>query len=113
MQKFERSFQVWDYWVSHSQLLVRSAADISHPQNIDITFGGVQYMELPAMLPELELAEPVPDEQRRATEIVGRAVPVEQLFVLVTRGRRYLVVALGMWVTENDMPFMKSSLDRI
>jgi len=112
MQKFERSFQVWEYWVSHSQLLVRSPAEISYPRNIDITFAGVQYMELPAIMPDLELVDPLPEEQLRATELVGRPVPIEQVFVLVTGGHRYLVVAGGMWVAENDLPFMESSLER-
>jgi hypothetical protein len=111
MQKFERSFQVWEYWVTHAQLLVRSPGDIYYPRNIDIVFRGVWYMELPTIMPDLELVAPLPEEQRRATEIVGRPIPIEEVFVLVSGGCRYLVVALGMRVEENDMPFMKSSLE--
>jgi hypothetical protein len=42
----------------------------------------------------------------------GRPVPIEQVFVLVSSGRRYLVVAHGMWIQENDLPGMTSSLVR-
>jgi hypothetical protein len=95
-----------------TQLLVRSAADIQYPRNIDIRFGGVRYMELPTTLMHgLELADPLLEDHSRATEIVG-PIPVAQVFVLVSGGRRYLVVALGMWVEENDLPFMTSSLER-
>jgi hypothetical protein len=112
MKHFERSFQVWDYWVSHAQLLVRSPSDIYHARNIDLMFVGVQYVELPTILPDLALVEATPEEQRRATQAVGRPVPLEQVFVLSTSGQRYLVVAGGMRIYENDLPFMTSSLER-
>src|SRR5687768_14196095 len=112
MQKFERSFKVWEYWVSHGQLLVRSAADIHYPRNIDVMFVDVRYMELPTTLMHgLELGDLRPEDQRRATEMVGPII-YHQVFVLVSGERRYLVVAGAVYVEENDLPLMKSSLAR-
>ena len=63
-------------------------------------------------MPDLALEAPSHEDQQRVTEVAGRPIPIEQVFVLVSSGRRYLVVAHGMWIEENDLPGMTSSLVR-
>jgi hypothetical protein len=42
-----RYFQVWEFRVSHQQLLLRSPHDEQHPLCIDVIFAGVDYFALP------------------------------------------------------------------
>jgi hypothetical protein len=119
MAQFNRTFKMWDYWVSHSQLLLRSPGDLREPKgssesrNIDIIFLDVDYIELPAIMCGLELAsDATAEELSNVKEIIGDIVSPERMFVLISKGRRHLVVAGGMWVRENDLELMETSLDR-
>ena len=98
-----RAFQVWLFRVSHGELLVRSPKDGEHQRNVDLTFAGVEYMELPRHLVGLRLEDPTEEDVRRAEERVGTVVAAETVTVLVSQGRRYLVVAGFVKVAESDM----------
>lgn len=116
--RFERMFQIWEYWVSHAQLLLRSPGDLRCPpgtseaRNLDLMFVGVEYIELPAVIEGLELAESSAEDHRVAAQRIGHPVPAGHVFVLATAGRRHLVVAGGLTVLENDRELMQSSLER-
>ena len=112
MPRFERSFKLWDYYVSHSQLLLRSHKTVTHSKNIDIVFGDVDYVELPTILPGLEIVEASAEEQSRAEQVMGGPVAAERIFVIASQGRRYLVLAGGMRVSENELALFESSLQR-
>jgi hypothetical protein len=43
---------------------------------------------------------------------VGKAVPRNQVFVIESGGRRYVVVAAAVKVLENDLDIFESSLER-
>jgi hypothetical protein len=119
MQKFDRTFQVWEYWVGHAQLVLRSLGSVLQPsdsslsRNVDLQFVSVQYLELPTLLSELEIVDPVADECRKVREILGRDVPAQQVYVLATPDRRYLIVAGNMSVSENNLSPFKSNLERV
>jgi hypothetical protein len=120
MPEFDRTFKIWDYWVSHSQLLLRSPGDLRRPKgsseslNVDIIFVAVDYIELPTTLSELRLTSDVTTEELQSLEhAIGHAVLPEQVFVLTANGQRHRVVAGAMWVRENDLELMQSSLDRL
>src|SRR5258708_7111455 len=93
MQRFERKFQMWEYWVSRSQLLLRSRNASSQPRTIDLVFVSVDYIELPTLMSELEIVEASAEECTKAEHVLGRRVPTEQVFAFKTKDRRYLVVA--------------------
>lgn len=113
MLRSERRFQIWDYYVTHGQLLVRSHKTVTHPKNLDLMFKGVEYVELPATLFGLELVAPEPEDFRKAEGLVPDfTIPADWLFPIVTRSRRYLVVAGAMVIEENELAFRESSLDR-
>ena len=42
-----RDFQLWEYKVSHGQLLIRSPKDELHSKNLDLIFRGVQFISSP------------------------------------------------------------------
>jgi hypothetical protein len=112
MQHFKRNFRLWDFKVSHDQLLLRSPKNAENPKNLDVAFVGVEYIELPTKLKELTVGEAGDDDFRRADLGVGKAVPRNQVFVIESGGRRYVVVAAAMKVSETDLDLFESSLER-
>lgn len=51
---WERSFQVWDFSVSYSRLLLRSLRD-SSPSRVDVLFSNVEFMHVPASFSQLRI----------------------------------------------------------
>ncbi len=106
----DRRFQLWEYRVSHGSLLIRSPRGPGVEQNIDLVFSGVEYVACPRMLRGLELQTATPCDVERARDAIGGDVVAERVFVLVSGGRRNIVVAAGCRVTEHagdifDSPF--------
>ena len=112
MQHFKRNFRLWDFRVSHDQLLLRSPKTAENPKNLDVAFVGVEYVELPTKLKELTVGEAGDNDFRRADQAVGSPVPRGQVFVIESGGRRYVVVAAAVKVFENDLDIFESSLER-
>ena len=69
-----RRFQLWQYRVSHGEMLVRSPRDDEHPRNADLMFFGVEYLELPRFLPDLEIDEVRDADVARVVERLGKAL---------------------------------------
>lgn len=106
-----RLFQLWRYQVSHGCLLIRSPKDADHPRNVDIVFAGVDYVELPRLLPDLEIAEPTEADVLRAEELLGRAVRRESVVAILARGRRHIVVSAAVRVEDNEMELFEVPFD--
>jgi hypothetical protein len=58
----KRRFKLWDYNVSHNQLLIRSSKSENTNTNIDIKFIGVSYINLPATITDISFVEPISEE---------------------------------------------------
>lgn len=118
MSRFNRKFKLWEYWVTHSQLLLRSPGDLREPAdsqgrlNIDIEFVDVDYVELPTLMWEMEILKPSPEDCQKASAAVSREVSAEHIFVIVSQGRRYMIVAGAMQISQNDLELMKTNFDR-
>lgn len=103
-----RTFQFWQYRVSHGELLIRSPKDAAHPRNVDLMFVGVEYVDLPRFLPDLEIDEPEAPDLARAQERLGKSVELESVLVLKSQGRRHIVIAAAVKTVENDMDIFDS-----
>jgi hypothetical protein len=118
MFRSARKFQLWEYWVSHSQLVLRSVGDLrctpgtSEARNIDLSFVNVDYIELPTLMRDLEITDATMEECQRVGAVVEREVSPEEVFVIVSSGRRHLLVAGRLDVSENDMALNKTTVDR-
>jgi hypothetical protein len=112
MQELGRRFRVWDFRVSHDQLLLRSPKTSDEPRNFDLIFVGVEYVGMPTKLPELRIVDTTEDDVRAAERLLAREVPKEWVFVLESQGRRGLIVAAAMKAFENDLGFLESSLEK-
>lgn len=116
-QKSDRVFQVWEYLVSHGQLLIRSPkapATGNSPElstNIDLVCLGVEYMALPRRLSGLEIAPPTSDELRALDVVLGTAVDRKNVRILASEGKRFPVVAASCSFFENDWDIFESPLE--
>lgn len=111
MQHTARDFRMWDFRVSHDQLLLRSPKTADNPRNLDVAFVGVEFVGLPTMLERLAIDDAQEADFRRADAALGVAVPRHRVFVIESGARRYIVVAAAMKVFENDLDLFESSLE--
>ena len=116
-QKSGRTFKVWEYQVSHGQLLIRSPkapATGTSPEfltNVDLVCLGVEYMAVPRVLHGLELLPPSPDEMRHLEIALGKAVALDNAKVLASDGKRFSVVASSFSLSENDWDIFESPFE--
>lgn len=112
----DREFQLWDYWVSHSQLLIRSPLNENEGvmTNLDIIFRGVDYLALPSGPFKLRLCEASDEESALALSESkpGAISPGGNVFVLFCEGSKHYVIAYSFEVSENTLELFESSLIR-
>jgi len=108
-----RNFRLWDYSFVHHQLLLRSYVATPRPNSIDIAFAGVKYVDMPIRLSGLRLCAP----SRREVEAVrSKGIQIEgrdQVSILESDGRRFVVVAAMMWERSNMLGSPQSSLEYV
>jgi hypothetical protein len=107
----ERTFQVWEYRVSHGSLLIRSPRDSSIDTGIDLIFLDVLYMELPRFFMGLSLDDPTPEEIRRVEGTLSPKFTTDRIWILVSSGHRYLVAGGFMKIEENEREPFESPFD--
>lgn len=97
-----RVFQLWEYRVSHGGLLIRSPKGPQESSNIDVVFDGVEYIDCPRMLSGLLLTEGDAQVVRERVPALGEIRLPDRLFLLVSGGARYFVVASSCRVEESQ-----------
>ena len=103
-----RSFKLWEYRVSHKQLLIRCPKATNAESNIDVMFFNVQYIDLPTSFPDLQLDLPTRDEAVRLREHVEALAEGQIVFAIKTNHRRHLVVAGAVKVCTTKMGIFES-----
>ena len=106
----DRRFQIWEYKVSHQQLLIRSPKSKEHATNLDLIFVGVDYLALPKSMDGISVVPPDEAEQRFASTFNSESYS-PQIIILETRGKRHMVIAAKYRVFENDLDLFESSLE--
>jgi hypothetical protein len=112
-----RAFQVWEYQVSLGQLLVRSPGstatgdEAERRTNVDLTFFGVEYMALPRHLGDIEVSSSTKDEARELEALLGKPLSAEKLHILISKGRRFPVVAESLTISENEWDIFDSPFE--
>ncbi len=105
----ELTFKVWEYKVSHSQLLIRSP--ISTGGNLDLIFQAVSFVCLPTIFRDgvvvsaLDDIEPIGPVSRDDLE------PSSCVFLLKAPSPQWVVVASRLRVEHNDLELFESSLE--
>ena len=116
-QKSNRKFKVWEYQVSHGQLLIRSPkapATKTSPEfltNVDLVCLDVEYMALPRVLRGVEILPPTPDEIRHLETLLGKTIDPGHAKILASEGKRFPIVALRVSLSENDWDIFESPFE--
>ena len=98
-----RKFKFWFYHITHSEAIIRSERTEEFEKNIDIYFGDIQYMEMPAVLSELKLDNANEADIIYLAEKTGKAVRPKDVTVLLSGGRRYYIIASIIRIMENSL----------
>lgn len=106
----DRSFQIWDYNVSHRQLLLRSPQTPEIFTNIDVAFWGVTFIDISSSLDGLSLSRAADDDFGNSRRWPARPAGGVDVYRLVSGGVDYRVAASGFRVLENRLDIFESSL---
>ncbi len=104
----DRSFQLWEYRVSHGSLLIRSPKKGDQRFNIDIKYFGVEYLAVPRHLKEIVESKATKEEVNCVEQILGTPVNEDNVFVLESPTGRHLVVAAKMKIEESKLDIFDS-----
>jgi len=97
-----RRFQVWEYTVSHAQLLLRSVRDEGNPTRIDLLFKNVGFVALPASFDVDSIEELTDDHPVLSGALAREALRGDRRgFMLRSRPQDGVVVA-GVMVSAED-----------
>jgi hypothetical protein len=107
-----RRFRVWDYNVSHNQLLLRSPiSPDGDTHNIDVIFWGVEYLEITTVLHALTMVPPTAEDREHVQHMTGKPCDTSDLYCILSGERRFRVLALGFKVLRNQLDIFESSLE--
>ncbi|WP_310487566.1 hypothetical protein [Chamaesiphon sp. VAR_69_metabat_338] len=112
MQIAERTFQMWDYHSSHSQLLLRSPKRPGITTNIDIKFFGVAYLNIPTIIRGCAIGEATAAEIEQIDSLLPNRADVNRVFIISSAGNRYPIVAVNYKISENTLDIFQTILDR-
>jgi hypothetical protein len=109
--KSDRYFTVFDYLVSHGQLLIRSDKRKGGNENIDIIFFDTSFVQLFTMLFGITI-------RMVAKSTVANYISVNKylseeennLFEIESGGEKYYIAASFVRVFENELEFNETSL---
>ena len=98
----DRYFTIFDFSISHSQLLLRSSKNENQNTNIDVIFFDVKFQQLSTYLMGLEIS--IKNNQK--TSMAKK----DNFFILKSNNEEYHVVASFVKVYENHLNFGETSL---
>lgn len=106
----DRRFQLWEYHVSHGNLLIRSPKGPQENADIDIVFNGVELVCCPRFMRGIELVSANESDIAMALTKIGEIEPEDHVFVLLSEGVRNIVVASSLRIAQHcsdifDSPF--------
>ena len=106
-----RTFQLWDYCVSHSQLLIRSPkspGEVEEPAyNLDLMFLYVRYLGVRSTLRGIRVYEATDVEADSLAPLRGTD---DGVFIIESEGKRNHIVASGLAVMRTTSDIFESSL---
>jgi hypothetical protein len=111
--KSERRFGIYDFKISHEQLLLRSSKDSNFEQNIDIIFYGVKFIQLPSHLFGLAISLIEDSTDLPATIPDGILVLLKdnEIFEIDTQtDQHFFIVCKLIQVYQNVQEFGETSL---
>jgi len=115
--KSDRTFKVWEFQISHGQLLIRSpkapATEASPEQltNFDLIFLGVDYMAVPRLMSGLKIVPATLREVEELASLLGKTIESSDVRVLVSSGKRFPIVASSFSQSQNEWDIFESPFE--
>ncbi len=109
--QLKRRFKIWDYNISHSQMLIRSPKDDENNTNVDIKFIGVSYVNLPTVITDILFLEPSIEEISKITFLIQYKPEKDKIFVLSSLDNRYIIVAKSCEILEHKLDIFETTLE--
>jgi hypothetical protein len=110
--KSERYFTVFDYFISHGQLLIRSDKRNGENKNIDIIFFDTSFLQLFIMLNGITIR--IADKKTSMVKSLSvdnyLSYENNNLFEIESNGEKYFIAASFVKIFENDLQFKETSL---
>lgn len=106
-----RTFQLWEYRVSHGSLLIRSPQGPNARTNVDLICSGVEYLAVPTLLSGVEIMSPTSEELRRLEQTLEMQLAASSVIILASSGKRFPIVAAGFKVDENELDIFASPFE--
>jgi hypothetical protein len=104
-----RQFRLWDYNISHRQMLLRSCKSEAETDNIDIVFWGVAWLSLPTTLDGIQVGSSDATVSAPSTAHVPPNA-VGKLYRVASDVNQYFILAQGCRVMSNLLNTFDSSL---
>lgn len=113
--KSDKYFTVFDFIVSHGQLLLRASKNEDNLKNIDIIFFGTRYIQLFTSLSGLSISLVNKNEEGTNYPSINSFLSADEnfLFEIETKNEKYYVGASCFKVYENELEFNETSLGLI
>ncbi len=109
MFQSNRLFKLWDYSVSHQQLLVRSPITPDIPTNIDLLFWGVKYLTVETILRGVDIVRI--DDCSSLNDYEAKFIKDgHKIFRIRSGGSSMIVVASGFRALENQLDIFESTI---
>lgn len=90
---------------------IRSIKSTNNAKNIDIMFFDVDYVEIPRNLSNLKIEEAKDEDVLYVKEKICKTVKLENIIILTSNNKRYLIVASIMKVVENELDMFELPFD--
>ena len=107
----DRTFRLWDYNISHKQLLLRSPKSPSIAMNVDVVLWGVEYINICSKLKGILIVNPSSEEVAQVGQALEGESVAPRVYCFLSGGRRFVVAADGFKVLRNDLDIFESSLE--
>lgn len=108
----DRYFTVFDFFISHSQLLIRASKNDEFKKNIDLIFFDVKFQQISTHFYGLTIKK-IPQEQNPlSSKVVTDYLTGSEnhLFELTSDNEKYFVAASFFKIYENELGFSETSL---
>ena len=111
MFESRRDFKIWDYNVSHKQLLLRSPRTGANKENIDVIFWDVEFVSIPSVMQGIAIRTATEEEQMRF--VAGERTASKHqthTYRILSESDHGFVIASGCKVLKNILEIFDSSL---
>ena len=110
--KSDRYFIVFDFMISHGQLLLRASKDENELRNIDIIFFGVRYIQLFTSFMGLSIRIVNDNKNVLSYNSLNSFLNDDAncLFEIESRNEKFYIGASYLKVYENELEFNETSL---